>query len=287
MGAEDSLLAANSPRTEDARKHNNKSNKMRENNYNNVNNYTPMAGMLDFNMKQLKTKEYSLFAKGKVVSWGHFGSLHPSDIYVLADSQTPIIGLSSEVSQPKAVEYQVLQSSSSDPSKEKNLQMQLKMAVPSSVQELQHQNVQEDTRLSAQFDIKSMFNIILDEIRYHSTSQAFEIAALHEEAMTYIPDRLQEAESRIIQLEDQVTSMQEEGGAREPDRGLQRFRPGPKAPGPRLPIGCGLGWGSPASEHRAMAPEVRGRDCVPDAALVPAPAALRAEERDLPWGPKS
>ncbi|KAJ1198965.1 hypothetical protein NDU88_002803 [Pleurodeles waltl] len=68
---------------------------------------------------------------------------------------------------------------------------------------------------TAQWDIKDMLNLIPDEIRDLKVSQPTEVAALRqnlskiEEAMENFLARLQETESRISHLEDQITVMQD------------------------------------------------------------------------------
>ncbi|KAJ1084967.1 hypothetical protein NDU88_005104 [Pleurodeles waltl] len=206
-------------RAEEPRKQDNEANNLNKNNHKNEQKDIPMAGTpigtQDVNMKQFM-KEYPLFAKGKVVLSGHSGSLPSSDTSVPADSQTPVIGSPSDSPLLKAINYQVSQPSSTERSTVTNMQMQLQVALPTLEQETQYHNAQEDTRPSAQLDIKTILNVILDEIRGLRASQRVECAALHkrlsktEEALMHIPQRLQEAESRISQLEDQVTSMQGE-----------------------------------------------------------------------------
>ncbi|KAJ1176839.1 hypothetical protein NDU88_002106 [Pleurodeles waltl] len=78
-----------------------------------------------------------------------------------------------------------------------------------------------------------------------------------------------------------------EGRAGDHERGPRKCRPVPEAPGPGLPIGRGLDWGSAAPERHAMATEVRGRNYVPGAARIPPPAVLQGQEARPALGPRS
>lgn len=72
--------------------------------------------------------------------------------------------------------------------------------------------LQETSSNSQQVEMKTLLNLILEEIRELKKSQAHETAVLHlrleknEESIAGMPARLEEAESRIAHLEDQMSS---------------------------------------------------------------------------------
>ncbi|KAJ1091861.1 hypothetical protein NDU88_004976 [Pleurodeles waltl] len=81
-------------------------------------------------------------------------------------------------------------------------------------QQAQQQQVSTNEQVIMQQDTKNMLNMILDEIRGLNASYAAKVAAVCarlakiEQAMTQLPERLKDAEARVLQLEDHNVSTQ-------------------------------------------------------------------------------